>query len=175
MTPRLHRGMLTGLCLLLALGGCEDSKARRQADEQIANLRRERDEYLAQRDQAREDREKARQALVDKYGNALADAQQQSETFGRQLDRIRDAVNAAMSADGRVARLADSNRDHIVELVNEFIIRFHSLREQNRAIDAKCQSLTKDVDALTESLRKAVSPPATSASQPDQLDLMPRQ
>lgn len=170
---RANVSLVMCVTLLAGLGssGCDDNAASKQASEEISNLRRERDEFRTQRDRAREEINRSREAMTENFGNALAAAQQEREQLGLQLDRIRELANEAMTADGRIARMSQTERLRVAELVNELVGRFNALRQENRVLEDKCQLLARDLEALTESFHR-IAKPAGPATQPDGLNLL---
>ncbi len=148
------RWMSALLAVLLAtawLAGCEDTEARKRADDQAIQLRLERDELARQLEKTRGEL-KAVQSVRDEL-----------------RIQLRTAIAEANANRGDREQAAGQNRRLLgqIEWVNA---QYNSLKEKNQVLDDRIAEL----DKLVAQWLAPSSPPTTQpTTQPDLPDLVP--
>lgn len=159
-------------CLLLGssvLPGCKDEEAQQRNEETVATLRAEREEMIAQRDQARQERDAAKAALHERYGNKLDELELERDRYGEQIDQAAGHVKAILSATGTKEPPA-VDRSGLRDLARDAADKVRTLRQDYDSLVQKNQVLDDEVASLRESLQRAVRPAAPAGtSQPDVL------
>ena len=138
--------------LAFVLAGCDDG-ADQHSDKELAALHKQCNELTARAKLAAEKAEADRRSLVAADDKQLAATTQQEEVLGRDLDHIRDSVQAAFTADGRVFRSDDYDRRRVAKLVDEFVAKFKTQKDDYHSLKLETEELQEDVKELREAPR----------------------